>query len=354
MAPKDKKRRSSPTGSDGSGQSSSSTSSMGLEQLFATLPPSPPSERALSRAPALALDPESLRAIPERTPWTPGDGATWLYRAGNKVLTGIVSSSSSAAKWVAENDAALVQSFVAGGSSILQGAGIAGQSAAAPAATAGQGVYGAGVTIAGVAGAYTGIKELSKLWSNYRHPERTPKPVNYPKMALDLATAGFAGVYGGYSTGAEQNASAAQMGMAVGAIGAGVTAAAAPWFQSPEPAPAPTYTPTYTPTSYPAPTPLGQPYHPSMTSLAQQFENFELTSLPSTDTRNSSVSTGSNPHGTYPPAQNPVSGAVSSYSYYPTDGQNSQQQHTSTSSTTSHRRRHHHQPSGGNGNGQSL
>lgn len=388
MAPKDKKRRSSPTGSDGSGQSSSSTSSMGLEQLFATLPPSPPSERALSRAPALALDPESLRAIPERTPWTPGDGATWLYRAGNKVLTGIVSGSSSAAKWVAENDATILQSISSGGASILQGAGIAGQPAAAPAPTAGQGAYGGGVTISGLVSAYRGVKELSKLYSNYKHPEREPKKVNYTQLALDLATAGFVGVYGGYSTGAVQDPGTAQMGMAVGAIGAGLTSGAVPWFES-RPQPAPTPAPSLPPAS-PMMTPPGgyqleTPYHASMASLTQQMQGYQLSDLTPANTRTSSVSTGisdsygrppapevyprqpypsgsydgqqSYQQGTFPPPQNPVSSSVSSYSYYPTDGQNSQQS-TSNPSTTRYRGNHHgsshQQKRGGNGGGPAM
>ncbi|MFH8450956.1 hypothetical protein ACH4CD_17120 [Streptomyces fungicidicus] len=388
MPPKDKKRKSSPTGSSGSRESDSSASSMGLRELFETLPPAPPSDRVLRNAPN--LDPESLREIPQRTPWSPAGSNEWFYRVGNKVASGIKSSASSAAKWVAENDTRLIESVGVGGGAILQGAGIAGQPAAAPSNTAGQAAYGGGVTISGLVSGYRGVKELSKLWSNYRHPERAPQKVNYAQMSLDLAAAGFAGVYGGYSTGTISSASTAQMGMAVGAIGSGLAAGASPWFQSPQqtpapPAPLPPVSSSSTSsTAPPAGYQLEAPYHASMTSLTQQMQGYQLSDFSPNSTRHSSVSTSSDPYGqppapapyprqpyasgsyntapqsyqqgTYSYPQNPVSSSVSSYSYYPTDGQNSQQ--SGYNNTTRHRGGHQHQGSQhqkqGGGSGPSM
>ncbi|EFL40152.1 hypothetical protein [Streptomyces griseoflavus] len=384
MPPKDKKRKSSPTGSSGSRESDSSASSYGLRELFETLPPAPPSERVLRNA--RNLDPESLREIPQRTPWSPAGSNEWFYRVGNKVASGIKSSASSSAKWVAENDTRLIESLGVGGGAILQGAGIAGQPAAAPSSTSGQAAYGGGVTISGLVSGYRGVKELSKLWWNYKHPGETAKKVNYAQMSLDLAAAGFAGVYGGYSTGTISSASTAQMGMAVGAIGSGLAAGASPWFQSQQPTPAPPaplppVSSSSSSTAPPAGYQLDTPYHASMTSLTQQMQGYQLSDLSPHSTRHSSVSTSSDPYG-QPPApapyprqpytsgsynptqqpytsgsynptqqsyqqgnyypQNPVSSSASTYSYYPTDGQNSQQ---SGYNTTRHRGGHQHQGS---------
>ncbi|MFD3732555.1 hypothetical protein [Streptomyces sp. NPDC058632] len=412
MPPKDKekKRKSSPTGSDGSGRSDSSGSSLGLRQLFETLPPAPPSDRVLRNAPN--LDPESLREMPQRTPWSPAGSNEWFYRVGDKVASGIKSSASSAAKWAAEHDTQFIESVGVGGASVLQGAGIAGQSAAAPANTPGQAAYGGGVTISGLVAAYRGVKELSKLYSNYKHPDREPKKVNYTQMALDLTAAGFAGVYGGYSTGAVQSPGTAQMGMAVGAIGAGLASGAAPWFQNrppaPTPAPAPPLPPASPTTTAPGGYQLETPYHASMTSLTQQMQGYQLSDFTPAGTRTSSVSTGVNDfygqppvsaayprqpyqsgsssqqpyqqgsysnqqpyqsgsgsqqpyqqgtyssqqpyqQGTYQSPQNPVSRSVSSYSYYPTDGQNSRQSGNTPYGGGHHGSNHHQKRGGGSG-----
>lgn len=299
-----KRRKGSPTGSDGSGQSASSTSSMGLRELFDHLPPEPPSDRRFSEARPVAMDPESLAALPQKEPWYSPITNAWHYLEGTKLFSAVKSGSSHAAKWVGENDRRIVEAIGAGGGSIMQGAGIAAAPAAAPADLAAQAGYGAGVALTGLVATYRAGKEASKIVSNYRHPDRA-QPVNYKQLAADIAAAGLTAAYGAYSTGTEQDPHRAQTGMATGAIGAGVFAMAGTFAarderrqQQPEPQDSPA----------PAPTTggyqLGTPYHASMTSLAQQMQGFGLSET--ADTRTSSMATGySAPYGRTAPLTEP-------------------------------------------------
>ncbi|RMB84611.1 hypothetical protein [Streptomyces shenzhenensis] len=302
------RRNGSPTGSDGSGQSASSTSSLGLRELFDQLPPEPPSNRRLSEARVVNLDPESLEALPQRQPWYSPITNGWHYLEDSKLFSAVKSGSSHAAKWVGENDHRIVEAIGAGGGSIMQGAGIAGAPAAAPADLAAQAGYGAGVALTGLVATYRAGKEASKIVSNYRHPDR-PQSVNYRQLAADIAAAGLTAAYGAYSTGMEQNPHRAQTGMATGAIGAGLFAVAGTFAardepQHQQPAPPAQDTPA------PAPTAggyqLDTPYHASMTSLTQQMQGYGLSDLTPAGTRTSSVATGfSDPYGRTAPQTTP-------------------------------------------------
>lgn len=257
-------RRSSPTGSDGS---ASSSASLGLRGLFDTLPPAPPSDRRIAAAPE--LDPESLRHIPERTPYLTGDSGAWLYRQGNKLLGGVQKAAGGAASWIGQNDTRLAESVGAGVGSILQGAGVAAQPAAAPAGTPGQGAYGGGVSVTGLLAGYKTIKDVGRLLHNYRHPGEKPKEVNYAEMAANLAASTFVVAYGYYASGAVSDPQTAQMGQAVTAIGAGVAAGAAPWLASRE-------EPRSTTASTPASTPAPSVYPASTAPSVGNFSQYQL------------------------------------------------------------------------------
>ncbi|MEU6605094.1 hypothetical protein ABZ922_08510 [Streptomyces shenzhenensis] len=397
-----KRRNGSPTGSDGSGQSASSTSSLGLRELFDQLPPEPPSDRRFNEARDVNLDPESLEALPQKQPWYSPITNGWHYLEGSKLFSAVKSGSSHAAKWVGENDHRIVEAIGAGGGSIMQGAGIAGAPAAAPADLAAQAGYGAGVALTGLVATYRAGKEASKIVSNYRNPGR-PQSVNYRQLAADIAAAGLTAAYGAYSTGMEQDPHRAQTGMATGAIGAGIFAVAGTFAARDEPQhqqPAPPAQDTPAPAPMTGGYQLDPPYHASMTSLQQQMQGFGLSDLTPAGTRTSSMATGfsdpynrtapltdpyprqpyqqtdaygqqpaytmSSPYSQQPyqqtssftqPPQNPVSGSVESYSH-PAAGtepaSRTSRSGNSTSSTKNHHHKgggHHHHKKQGGGSG---
>ncbi|MBQ1094390.1 hypothetical protein [Streptomyces sp. B93] len=249
----DRDRQGSPdsTGSGNSGQTASSTSVSSSDsyttapEVWSSLPDDPPSDRQIKetrrdkervRLPA-NFDPESLRQLPERNPFYSTAIQGWAYVARGRTFTSALNRAGTAYRWVEANRNQIAAIGGGGTAAVLQGAGILGQDAAAPARTPGQAAYGAGTGVAAALGALSTVEGLRSvaLELHRRYTGQGPSPEfkkskwsNLGVWVTQAMQAGGAAAYGYGASGHQQDANSAYLTQGIGALSLGAGTLAQP------------------------------------------------------------------------------------------------------------------------------
>ncbi|MEU3255654.1 hypothetical protein [Streptomyces sp. NPDC006997] len=235
--------------SGGSGQTNTSVSSSDsyttAPEVWNTLPDDPPSERRVRetqrdrdrvRLPS-NFDPESLRQLPQRNPFYSTAIQGWAYVTHGRTFTSALNRAGTAYRWVEANRNQIAAIGGGGTAAILQGAGILGQSAAAPAQTPGQAAYGAGTGVAAGLAALSTIEGVRSVANELyrRYTGQGPSPEfqqsrwsNLGVWVTQAMQAGGAAAYGYGASGHQQDANAAYLTQGLGALTLGTGTLAQP------------------------------------------------------------------------------------------------------------------------------